>query len=102
VATYKEIARIRKMRATGRPTFVMGDTNERSEFCVKVARATDLISMNGGTQARPCPVPRGGGPDWMLGAGARFSGFVKDGATEARRLSDHPMLVANAWIPRQR
>ena len=33
------------------------DTNERIEFCNKMARATDLVSANGGTESSPCPTP---------------------------------------------
>uniref|UniRef100_UPI003568A1A3 hypothetical protein n=1 Tax=Nocardioides sp. TaxID=35761 RepID=UPI003568A1A3 len=97
ISTRKEIAQIKKMLNTGYPVFVVGDVNERSEFCEKVARATPLISMNGGTRKNPCPVPRYGGPDWMLGggAGAAFKGFKKD----YNGISDHPALTAHVRVP---
>lgn len=95
VSTAREIAKIKEMVAGGKPVFVIGDVNERSEFCTKVAAATGLISMNGGTAKRPCPVPRFGGPDWMLGSGAEFSGFEK----VYNGISDHPALTARAWVP---
>jgi hypothetical protein len=95
ISTKAEIARIRAMLGKGRPVFVLGDVNERSEFCSKVARATPLVSMNGGTSRKPCPVPRFGGPDWMLGSGAEFSGFAK----VYNGISDHPALTARAWVP---
>jgi hypothetical protein len=95
VSTAKEIAQIKRMLGKGRPVFAIGDVNERSEFCTKVARATPLVSMNGGTRKKPCPVPRFGGPDWMLGAGAEFSGFAK----VYNGISDHPALTAKAWVP---
>jgi hypothetical protein len=95
VSTRAEIAQIRRMLGKDRPVFVIGDVNERSEFCSKVARATPLVSMNGGTSKRPCPVPRFGGPDWMLGSGAEFSGFAK----VYNGISDHPALTARAWVP---
>ena len=95
ISTAKEIAKIKEMVAGGQPVFVIGDVNERSEFCDKVAAATPLVSMNGGTAKRPCPVPRFGGPDWMLGSGAEFSGFEK----VYNGISDHPALTAKAWVP---
>ncbi|KRF30263.1 hypothetical protein [Nocardioides sp. Soil805] len=95
VSTRKEIAKIKQMLGKDRPVFVIGDVNERSEFCSQVARATPLVSMNGGTAKRPCPVPRFGGPDWMLGTGAEFSGFEK----VYNGISDHPALTARAWVP---
>ena len=51
--------------------------------------------MNGGSAKNPCPVPRFGGPDWMLGSGAEFSGFEK----VYNGISDHPALTAKAWVP---
>jgi hypothetical protein len=96
ISTRKEIRRIQRLLKTNRPVFVIGDVNERSEFCEQVARATPLISMNGGTRSRPCPVPRYGGPDWMMGAGAEYFGFKKD----YNGISDHPALFARAKVPK--
>ena len=91
-----EIKLIKKLLAgRDRPVFVIGDVNERAEFCQKVAGATPLVSMNGGSDKNPCPVPRFGGPDWMLGSGAEFSGFEK----VYNGISDHPALTAKAWVP---
>ena len=99
VATGAEISLIQKfLRGRSRPVFVIGDVNERSEFCQKVADATPLISMNGGSEKDPCPVPRFGGPDWMLGAGAEFSNFEK----VYNGISDHPALTATARVPSAR
>ncbi len=96
ISTAAEIALVKKMlKGRDRPVFVIGDVNERSEFCQKVAAATPLVSMNGGTAKNPCPVPRFGGPDWMLGSGAEFSGFKK----VYNGISDHPALTAKAWVP---
>jgi hypothetical protein len=94
VSTAKEIGLVKSMLRTRQPVFVVGDVNERSEFCDKFAAATPLISMNGGTRKRPCPVPRFGGPDWMLGTGADFSDFAK----VYNGISDHPALTARARI----
>ncbi len=96
VATAAEITLIKKLLGgRDRPVFVIGDVNERAEFCQKVAHATPLVSMNGGSAKNPCPVPRFGGPDWMLGSGAEFSDFQK----VYNGISDHPALTAKAWVP---
>jgi len=96
VSTAAEIKLIKELLASrGRPVFVIGDVNERSVFCQKDAAATPLVSMNGGSAKNPCPVPRFGGPDWMLGSGAEFSGFEK----VYNGISDHPALTARAWVP---
>lgn len=96
ISTAAEIKLVKKLLAgRDRPVFVIGDVNERAEFCQKVAAATPLVSMNGGTAKNPCPVPRFGGPDWMLGSGAEFSNFEK----VYNGISDHPALTARAWVP---
>lgn len=96
VSTAAEVKLVKKLLAgRDRPVFVIGDVNERAEFCQKVAAATPLVSMNGGSDKLPCPVPRFGGPDWMLGSGAEFSGFEK----VYNGISDHPALTAKAWVP---
>jgi len=96
VSTAAEIKLVKKfLSGRDRPVFVIGDVNERSEFCQKFAAATPLMSMNGGSEKNPCPVPRFGGPDWMLGSGAEFSGFKK----VYNGISDHPALTARAWVP---
>ena len=69
---------------------MIGDVNERSEFCQKSPARRPLVSMNGGSAKNPCPVPRFGGPDWMLGSGAEFSDFEK----VYNGISDHPALTA--------
>ena len=97
VSTAAEVKLVKSMLGGrfDRPVFVIGDVNERAEFCQKMAAATPLISMNGGSAKNPCPVPRFGGPDWMLGSGAEFSDFQK----VYNGISDHPALTARAWIP---
>lgn len=100
ISTAAQVKLVKKMLSgrRDRPVFVIGDVNERSEFCQKFAAATPLVSMNGGTPKNPCPVPRFGGPDWMLGSGAEFSGFAK----VYNGISDHPALTALAKVPSRR
>ena len=58
ISTADEIELIKKMLGKDRPVFVIGDVNERSEFCPKVAGATPLVSMNGGTAQEAVPGAR--------------------------------------------
>lgn len=76
-------------RRTGSKFFVMGDMNERVEFCRKVKRRTGLWAMNA-RRGNACPVPPGG-PDWMMGTrkGVVYKGFRK----RRNGISDHPMLT---------
>jgi endonuclease/exonuclease/phosphatase (EEP) superfamily protein YafD len=96
ISTTAEIKLIKHLEAKkGRPVLVVGDVNERDEFCRKVAHATDQISM-GGRRKAPCPVPRHGGPDWMLGSwrGTDFSHYTK----VYNHISDHPMVLGKVWV----
>jgi len=95
ISTAAEIRLIKRLERKGKPILVLGDMNERVEFCQRVARATDLVSL-GGTKRRPCPVPPKAGPDWMLATwtGTRFSDYRK----VYNGISDHPMLVGNVWV----
>ena len=95
ISTRKEIAQIKDMVRTHYPVFVIGDMNERSEFCDKVARETPLISMNQGTpqaraRCRATAVRTG-----CSATSPRFSDFKKD----YNGISDHPALTALATVP---
>ena len=96
ISTTAEIKLIKQLEARkGRPVLVIGDVNERDEFCRKMAHATDQISM-GGRRKAPCPVPAHGGPDWMLGTwrGTDFSHYTK----VYNHISDHPMVLGKVWV----
>lgn len=96
VSTAREVDLVQQLeRRKGRPVLVLGDMNERDEFCRTMARQTDQISM-GGTKRRPCPVPHHGGPDWMLGSwnGTDFAKYRK----VYNQISDHPMLLGKVWF----
>ncbi|GAA1501673.1 endonuclease/exonuclease/phosphatase family protein [Nocardioides humi] len=95
ISTTKEIKLIKRLEAKGDPVLVMGDMNERVEFCQRVAKATDLVSV-GGTKRKPCPVPPKAGPDWMMATwtGTKFSDHRK----VYNGISDHPVLVGNVWV----
>lgn len=96
ISTAREVDLVQQLeRHKGRPVLVLGDMNERDEFCRTMARHTDQISM-GGTKRRPCPVPHHGGPDWMLGSwnGTDFAKYRK----VYNHISDHPMLLGKVWF----
>ena len=96
ISTRREIKLIKRLHARHQgPVMVLGDMNEKVEFCTKVAAATDQISMSG-TRAHPCPTPRGEHIDWMLGSadGERFAGYQRI----ENHISDHPMLIADVRL----
>lgn len=106
-ATRQEVALVRKLRATGRSVFVVGDMNEHTEaFCEFVGR-TDLVAANGGsaTSPRACSPPPGRlYIDWIFGAGPMtFSGYAPLADASVRLASDHSLIRATVTLrPRRR
>ncbi|QYJ02471.1 hypothetical protein KUV85_08970 [Nocardioides panacisoli] len=95
-ATAIQINQINRLWRKGNqkaPVFVMGDANERKEFCSKVKRNTKLWSANG-TQGNGCPVPPGG-PDWLMG---NRGGIVYPYYRHIGMRSDHDMIVTRARV----
>jgi hypothetical protein len=99
ISTEKEIGLIKRAEKSRLPVFVLGDMNERDEFCWKVTRRTGLVSMYNGTW-NSCPIYPGAGPDWMMGTDRRvaYENFRK----RRNGISDHPMLTAQAFVRRTR
>ncbi len=99
-ATAAEIALVNRLRATGRPVLLMGDTNEHTEFFCRVASTTGMIGSNGGSAANGCSL--GAGPikiDWILGGGGTaFSGHVVDYGSPIRAATDHAFVRATVTI----
>lgn len=98
-ATGIQIGLVRQLRSTGRPVFLVGDTNEHTEFYCRLGVATGLHAANGGSTTTGCVLPSG--PlriDWILGGGGvAFSGYVQDGASLAG-ISDHYFIHATATV----
>ncbi len=91
-ATRKEIRLVKRLRRTGKPVFIVGDTNEHFEFFCKVGRATSLVAPNGGNpDARPCRKPRRRLIiDWIMGGGRiDFRSYTQRRGPRVRRASDH-------------
>ena len=99
-ATKKEIELVKRLRSTGLPVLIGADTNERIEFCSKMARATDLVSANGGTESNPCPTPPGFGPDRIMGGSTWLTDlrrFQRIRNTVIRNNTDHPLLLSRVY-----
>ena len=100
-ATGAEIALINQLKASGKPVFIMGDTNEHTEFFCRVAAATGLIGYNGGTASGGGCNP-GAAPikiDWIMGGqGVAFSGHVVDYGSPIRAATDHAFVHATTTV----
>ena len=96
-ATEIEIDLVHRLRRkTGLPVFVTGDMNERQEVRDRFARRTDLHDAQRAAHDR---ASKRVGIDWIFGGGGvRFTDFDRDQRVQRRRVSDHPLVVANAVI----
>ncbi|WP_372728677.1 endonuclease/exonuclease/phosphatase family protein [Nocardioides sp.] len=99
-ATGAEIALVNRLRATGRPVLLVGDTNEHTEFFCRVAAATGMVGSNGGNAAGGCSV--GAGPikiDWVMGGGGvAFSGHSVDYGAPIPAATDHAFVHATVTV----
>ncbi len=100
-ATGQQIALIRQLQETGKTVFILGDTNEKTEFFCRVAASTGMVASNGGTAAGGgCSV--GAGPikiDWILGAGRiSFFNHVVDYNPPVRTATDHAFVHADVTV----
>lgn len=99
-ATGAEIALVNQLRATGKTVFILGDTNEHTEFACRVMGSTGLVASTGGNAAGGCSV--GVGPtkiDWILGGGnVAFSGHVVDYGSPIKAATDHAFVHATVTV----
>ena len=81
----------------GLPVFIVGDFNDRrdgenSAHCTLTPTLSNAFGPGGTT---PCSSPRGDSPiDHIFGANVQFASATVDRSTQARKISDHPLVVA--------
>ena len=93
-----EKAKIVQLRATGRPVIMTGDFNDRAPaFCSMTANKL-TISPNS-LPSTTCAYPRQSSIDWIFAAGqARFSAYSYDTSAKSARVTDHPVIFAQAHL----
>ena len=97
-----EIAKIKELRDTGLPVFIVGDFNEKTNAFCKIVGKTDLHTPMGGTANRhSCDPPaRQMRIDWIFGgADVSFDQFSMDRSPLKRWVNDHLVPVASVTIP---
>ncbi|GEP40698.1 hypothetical protein NPS01_43610 [Nocardioides psychrotolerans] len=109
-ATAEQIELIKKLRGTGKPVFILGDTNEHTEFVCRVAAKTGLVASNGASHAEArAGAPRSGGCDtgsgpikldWVMGTPRTvdFSRHRVDYNAPVRYATDHPFVHARVKV----
>ncbi|MCW2819697.1 MAG: hypothetical protein JWR42_2484, partial [Marmoricola sp.] len=100
-ATRRQVALANRLEATGVPQLMTGDMNEHDTWFCRMTAMTPLHSATGGTNDGTCRPARPSGIDWVMGsAGVGFSGTVRDRGAFVASLTDHPVLVSTASLPK--
>ena len=101
VAVSIQIRLANELGADGTPVVFTGDYNDRAEVFCPIVGGTDLEAANGGSYAGSCDTPDRMDVDWIFGSGMEFSDFVSASDGIIGRVSDHPFVYAEAYIPEE-
>ncbi len=101
VAVGIEVRLANELGADGTPVVFTGDYNDRAEVFCPIVGGTDMVAANGGGYGSGCDTPDRMDVDWIFGSGMEFSGFVSASRGIVGRVSDHPFVYAEAYIPEE-
>ena len=87
--------------ADGTPVVFTGDYNDRAEVFCPIVGGTELEAANGGSYDGGCDTPDQMDVDWIFGSGIEFAGFASVSQGVVGRVSDHPFVYAEAYIPEE-
>jgi hypothetical protein len=96
-----EIALANELSADGTPVVFTGDYNDRAEVFCPMTGGTDLVAANGGSGDSGCSAPAHMDVDWIFGSGMVWSDFVSASQGIVGRVSDHPFVYAESYIPEE-
>ena len=101
VAVSIQIRLANELGADGTPVVFTGDYNDRAEVFCPIVGGTDLEAANGGGYSGSCDTPDRMDVDWIFGSDMEFSDFVSASDGIIGRVSDHPFVYAEAYIPEE-
>jgi hypothetical protein len=101
VAVGIEVKLANQLAADGTPVVFTGDYNDRAEVFCPIVSGTDLEAANGGGYSGGCQTPPGMDIDWIFGSGIQFSNYVSASSGIVGRVSDHPFVYAQGYIPEE-
>ncbi len=101
VAVGIEVRLANELGADGTPVVFTGDYNDRAEVFCPIVGGTDLEAANGGGYSSGCDTPDRMDVDWIFGSEMEFSDFVSASQGIIGRVSDHPFVYAEAFIPEE-
>ncbi|RHW28299.1 hypothetical protein D0Z08_04800 [Nocardioides immobilis] len=96
-ALRRQLDTLTDLNATGAPVFIVGDFNDgkdgqNSSHC----QLTPAMSNAFGGSVNPCRSPKSGAPiDHIYGGNVTWAQSRVDASTRAKRISDHPLVVAS-------
>ena len=101
VAVGIEVNLANELAEDGTPVVFTGDYNDRAEVFCPIVGGTRLEAANGGGYSGGCDTPDRMDVDWIFGSGMEFSGFVSASQGIVGRVSDHPFVYTQAYIPEE-
>jgi len=90
-----------ELGADGTPVVFTGDFNDRAEAFCPIVGQTELEAANGGSYVGGCSPPSGMDVDWIFGSGVQWQEFVSASQGIVGRVSDHPFVYAEAYVPEE-
>ena len=101
VAVGIEVQLANQLSADGTPVVFTGDYNDREAVFCPIVGNTDLESASGGGYSGGCDTPDHMDVDWIFGSGIQFSDYVSASQGIVGRVSDHPFVYAQGFIPEE-
>lgn len=101
VAISIQVKLANELGADGTPVVFTGDFNDRAEAFCPLTGQTDLEAAAGGTGDAGCVLPSRPGVDWIFGSGMEFTAYASLASGVVGRVSDHPFVYAEAFIPEE-
>jgi hypothetical protein len=96
-----EVRLANELSADGTPVVFTGDYNDRAEAFCPLVGGTDLEAANGGGYSGGCDTPDRMDVDWLFGSGVQWTEFVSANQGINGRVTDHPFVYAEAYIPEE-
>jgi len=90
-----------ELSADGTPVVFTGDFNDRAEAFCPIVGGTDLEAANGGSYDGGCATPDRMDVDWIFGSSIEWETFASVSEGVVGRVSDHPFVYAEAYIPEE-
>jgi len=96
-----EVRLANELSADGTPVVFTGDYNDRAEAFCPIVGGTDLEAANGGSYVGGCDTPDRMDVDWIFGSGIEWQEFVSASKGITGRVTDHPFVYAEAYVPEE-